>query len=211
MNIWDKRTEPLDSIFDNLKKYIDLKDRLGEIKTVAGADVSYKGKVARACVCVLDFDSLSIVEKKICQGRIEFPYLPGYLSFREAPIILEVISKLRSKPDCFLFDGNGILHPKNLGLATFLGIILKVPTIGCAKSLLLGRYKRPSREKESFAYIKCKGKTLGVALRTKTCVKEIYVSCGWGVSLRKAIEIVLATSKYRIPEPLRLAHIYSKF
>ena len=213
MDVWgkEKETELFDSIFNDLKRYIDLKDRLDRVKIVAGADVSYKGNIACACACVLDFNSLRIIEKKISQGRVTFPYLPGYLSFREAPIILKVISKLESKPDCFIFDGNGILHPHNLGLATFLGIILKVPTIGCAKNLLLGRYKKPKKERGSFTYVRDKKRILGVALRTRTRVKEIYLSCGWGVSLKKAIDIVLAISKYRIPEPLSLAHAYAKF
>jgi deoxyribonuclease V len=211
MGIWGEGTELLDSILDDLKRHIDLKDRLGKVKIVAGADVSYKDNVACACACVLDFNSLRIIEKRICREKVNFPYLPGYLSFREAPIILKSISKLESKPDCFIFDGNGILHPHNLGLATFLGIILKVPTIGCAKNLLLGRYIEPKKERGSFTYIRDKGRVLGAALRTKTGIKELYVSCGWGVSLKKAVDVVLAVSRYRIPEPLRLAHTYSKF
>lgn len=205
----DKRL--FDSIQEDLRKYIDLRDRLKKIETIGGADISFRGKEAQVCICVLDFKSLRLIEKKIYRVYVKFPYIPGYLSFREGPAILEGIFNLNTPYDCFIFDGNGILHPKNLGLATFLGIILRKPTIGCAKSLLLGRYKSPGKTKGNFSYIKYKKRILGAAVRTRSQVKEVYVSCGWGISLKRAIEVVLATSKYRIPEPSRLAHIYSKF
>jgi len=200
-----------DFIQEELRKRIDLRDRLKKIETIGGADISFRGEEAQVCICVLDFRSLRLIERKNYRVCIKFPYIPGYLSFREGPAILEGIFNLRTSCDCFIFDGNGILHPKNLGLATFLGIILRKPTIGCAKSLLLGEYKSPGKIRGNFSYIKYKKKILGAAVRTNSQVREVYVSCGWGISLKRAIEVVLATSKYRIPEPLRLAHLYSKF
>lgn len=200
-----------DYIQGHLRKFIDLKNRVKELKYVAGADVAYKGNLAKSCVCVIDINSLELIEKKAYQIEVVFPYIPGYLSFREAPVILGALSKLKTEPSCFIFDGNGILHPKNLGLATFLGIIIKKPTIGCTKNLLLGRYPKPPSKRGEFSYIKHKGRILGAALRTKTGVKELFVSCGWGINLKDAINIVLLTSlKYRIPQPLRLAHMHSK-
>jgi deoxyribonuclease V len=201
--------EAFDFLQEKLKSSISYKNLLKKINTIAGCDVYYNHDFAKAVVCVID-SRLQLIEKIEVTDRVEFPYLPGYLLFREAPIILKAISKLKLTPDSFFFDGNGILHPRNMGLATFLGIILKKPTIGCAKNLLLGKYNPVGVNKGEFSYIKYNNKILGAALRTRREVKEIYVSIGWGVTLKKAIEVVVATSKYRIPEPLRLAHLYSK-
>jgi len=199
------------SIFQlRLTKHIDLRNRLRSINTISGADVYYSDDKAKASVCVLDYNTLNVLERVVVIDKVNLPYISGYLCFREGFILLKAISKLNLEPDCFIFDGNGILHHRRMGLATFLGIILKKPTIGCAKTLLLGDYNQPKRQRGSFSYIGYQGKKLGAALRTKTGIKEIYVSQGWGISLRKAKNIVLGVCKYRVPEPLRLAHLYSK-
>lgn len=198
-----------ESIQLSLRKYIDLKDRVKKVDIVAGVDVSYRGGWTRGCVCVMNYNNWEEQEIVTLQEQVSFPYISGYLSFREAPIVLRVISRLKNCPDCFILDGNGILHPRNMGLATFIGIILRRPTIGCAKSLLIGKYRKPGRDRGAFSYIKYKKDTLGVALRTKKGVKEIYISAGWGISLEKAVKIVLRLSRHRLPECLRLAHIYA--
>jgi len=200
-----------DRIQEKLKDYIVWEDKVEKLELIGSSDVSYKEDIAQVCVCVMKFDDLKIKEKIILKRKVRFPYKAGYLMFREGPLILEAIEKLKTLPDCFIFDGNGVLHPKNLGLATFLGIILEIPTIGCAKTLFLGKYKTPSEKRGSFSYIRYKGKILGMALRTQNNVKEVFVSCGWGITLKKAKDIVLKISKFRIPEPLRIAHLYSKF
>lgn len=211
MDTWREKIIWFDYIQEQLKKFIDLGNRLKKVKYIAGADVAYKGNLAKSCVCVMEMNTLKLVEKKSYQVETMFPYIPGYLFLREGPPILGAIAKLNTVPDCFMFDGNGILHPKNLGLATFLGMILKKPAIGCSKNLLLGSYIKPPLKRGEFSYIKHKGKVLGAALRTKTGVKEIFVSCGWGINLKNAINIVLLTSgKYRVPQPLRLAHMEAK-
>jgi deoxyribonuclease V len=200
----------LDSLQQNLKRQICFENKLKKLETVAGCDVSYQGKKAKVGVCVLN-DKGEILEEISIVRKAPFPYLSGYLMLREAPLILEALFKIKTQINCIFVDGNGILHPHNLGLATFLGIILKKPTIGCAKTLLLGRYSPLDKKRGNFSYIKHKGKILGIALCTKDNAKEIYVSCGWGVSLRKAKEAVLKFSRYRIPEPIRKAHKLSKF
>lgn len=189
---------------------VDLRDKLKKVRTIAGADVSYSGNWACVCACTLDFKSLECIEKVIIHERITFPYISGYLCFREGPVVIKAVSKLKRRVDCFLFDGNGLLHQRGMGLATFIGAAIKKPSIGCAKSLLLGKYTPPGKSKGNFSFIEHKGKKLGIALRTKTDVKEIFVSIAWGISLEKAKKIVLSVSEYRIPEPLRLAHIHSK-
>lgn len=194
----------------SLKGYIELEDKADKINTIAGVDTSYKNNLAKSCICVLDHKSLDVKEKVILENKVIFPYKRNFLLFSEGPLILKAILKLKSSFDCLLVDGNGILHPQNMGLATFLGIILKKPTIGVAKTLLLGSYSRLGIYRGDFSYIKYRGKILGIALRTKTNIKEIFVSVGWGITLEKAKKIVLDTCIYRIPEPLRLAHIYSK-
>lgn len=200
-----------DRIQEKLRNYIVWENRIKKLELIGAADVSYKEDTAQVCVCTMGFDDLKIKEKIVLRKRVKFPYKAGYLMFREGPLILEAIEKLKILPDCFIFDGNGVLHPKNLGLATFLGIILEISTIGCAKTLFLGKYEIPLKKRGSFSYIRYKGKILGMALRTQDEVKEVFISCGWGITLDKAKDIVLKSSKFRIPEPLRMAHLYSKF
>jgi len=206
-----KEFKQLILIQKKLKKYIVLEDKVKKLELIGAADISYKDIWAKVCVCTLEMRNLKIEEKIILKKKVKFPYYSGYLMFREGPLILEAIERLKSFPDCFIFDGNGLLHPQNMGLATFLGIMLRAPTIGCAKTLLLGNYTKPDVLRGSFSYIRYRRRILGIALRTRTNVKEIFVSCGWGITLKKAKDIVLEVSKFRIPEPLRLAHHYSKF
>ncbi len=201
----------LNKIQQSLQKFIVTKSMLSELDFLGGADVSYKEEYAKVCVCILDFKDLQLKEKVILTTKTFFPYKAGYLMFREAPIILKAIGRLKKLPHCFIFDANGILHPRHMGMATFLGMILKIPTIGVAKNYLLGDYKKPKSGRGSYSYIKYRGKVVGIALRTKDNVREIYVSCGWGITLNQAKDIILRCSRYRIPEPLRIAHSYSKF
>jgi deoxyribonuclease V len=200
----------LEKVQDNLKKYISFKNQLKKLETIAGCDVSYQKNKAKVGICVLD-DKCKILEEMSSVYNSPFPYLSSYLMFREGPLILKALSKIKTKIDCLLVDGNGILHPHNLGLATFLGIILKKPTIGCAKTLLLGKHTSLERKRGNFSYIRYKRKTLGMALCTKDNTKEIYISVGWGITLEKAKEVILKFSYFRIPEPIRKAHHLSKF
>jgi len=200
----------LDCLQTYLARKVEFKDKLRVINSVGGCDVYYHNDYAYCCVCILSFRKLYLIKKIIIKVKISFPYLTGYFCFREGPPILKAISKLTEKPDCFLIDGNGILHPRGMGLANFIGIFTKSPTIGCAKSLLLGHYKEPDSFKGSSSCIRYKKRTIGLALRTKDNVKEVFISVGWGISLTKAKEVVLKTSRYRIPEPLRLAHYFAK-
>ena len=180
-----------------------------KVRTIAGADVHFpsKGSV-RAAVTLLTFPGLEPLETAVHEGPCTFPYIPGLLSFREIPSILEAWKRLIRKPDVILCDGQGIAHPRGLGLASHLGILLDIPTIGCAKSPLYGGFELPAAAKGSRAPIRDRGgRTIGAVLRTRDATKPLYVSVGHRIDLRTAVRIVLSsTTRYRIPEPLRAAH-----
>jgi deoxyribonuclease V len=179
------------------------------IELVAGADAHFPAKGAvRAVIAVLSYPGLEIVESSIYEGKCTFPYIPGLLSFREIPPLLEAWSKLSAKPDCILCDGQGIAHPRGLGLASHFGLMLQVPTIGCAKSPLYGSFDEPgSRRGDTSRIEDPAGRTIGLVVRTRDRIRPLYVSVGHLVSLRKASSLVLSCSRrFRIPEPLRAAH-----
>ena len=179
------------------------------IELIAGADVHFPSKgTVRSAVVILTYPGLEIVDSSIYEGPCTFPYVPGLLSFREIPPLLEAWKMLRERPDCILCDGQGIAHPRGLGLASHFGLALGIPTIGCAKSPLFGEFEEPGPDRGDTAPIKDPhGKTIGAVLRTRDRTRPLYVSVGHGVSLRKAVSVVLSCStRFRIPEPLRAAH-----
>jgi deoxyribonuclease V len=178
-------------------------------RTVAGIDCAFSRDKKRigAIIVVLEYPALRVVETVSAADDAGFPYIPGLLSFREAPVCLAAAAKLRTAPDCFLIDGQGIAHPRRLGLAAHLGLFLDRPTIGCAKSRLIGTFDPPAIERASRTPLMDGEETIGAVLRTRTGVKPIFVSVGHKCTLEDAIRITLAcTPKYRIPEPTRLAH-----
>jgi deoxyribonuclease V len=182
------------------------------IRLIAGADVHFPTKTTvRAVIAVVSYPALELVEMSSFEGACTFPYVPGLLSFREIPPLLEAWKKLRRKPDIILCDGQGIAHPRGLGLASHFGIVLDVPTIGCAKSPLFGEFKMPGTRRGSRSPIKDPaGRTVGAVLRTRDGTKPLYVSVGHLISLRKAVPIVLrCTPRFRRPEPLRIAHHFA--
>jgi len=193
-------------------------------KTVAGIDCAFSkdGKRIFAAVVVLRLPDLETVETTSASGKVTFPYIPGLLSFREAPVCIAAVEKLRKQPDVFIIDGQGIAHPRRLGLAAHLGLFFDKPTIGCAKSRLIGQFQEPPLQKGAYALLtdrktpeqntqydarNTQYQTIGAVLRTRTNVKPIFVSVGHKCRLEDAVEITLAcTTKYRLPEPTRLAH-----
>jgi deoxyribonuclease V len=151
--------------------------------------------------------SIEIVETTYAVQKVSFPYIPGLLSFRESPACLTAVEKLKCEPDVFIIDGQGIAHPRRFGIASHLGLFFDKPTIGCAKSRLIGSFEEPQPQKGSYSLLKDKNEIIGAAVRTRTNVELIFVSVGNKCLLQDAIEITLAyTTKYRIPEPTRLAH-----
>jgi deoxyribonuclease V len=193
------------------KQLKDLVVRKGSVRPriVAGADVSYKGDVARAVFVLLR--GLELLEKVVVDERVPFPYIPGLLSFREIPPLLSAWKKVRTRPDVIIVDGQGIAHPRRLGIASHLGLVLDVPTIGCAKSRLCGDYDEPPPERGAWSPLVHKGERIGAALRTRDGCNVVYVSTGHRVGLKSAISVVLACApRYRLPEPQRLADQFTK-
>jgi len=177
---------------------------------IAGVDISAANAqgVATGAVVVLEYPGLRVIETRVAQEKPDFPYVPGLLSFRESPLTLAACEKLTVTPDLILVDGQGIAHPRRLGLASHLGLFLDTPTIGCAKSRLCGQHEKPGAEAGDYAEVVDRGETIGVALRTKPGVKPVYVSIGHKVDLETAIYWVLECCRdYRLPEPTRLAHL----
>ena len=182
------------------------------LKTVAGVDVSYQlhGKLFHAAVVVLDYRSLEHVETVTASAEVSFPYVPGLLSFRELPVVLQAFSRLEKVPDVILADAQGIAHPRRLGLASHLGLWLDLPTIGCAKSRLCGVHGEPAPKKGCWTPLLDDGEEIGRVVRTRARVRPLYVSSGHKVGLEEAMEIVLHCSRrYRLPEPTRQAHLQS--
>jgi len=193
-----------------LASQVSRNNEVANSKFIAGVDISVdreKG-VAIGATVVLNYPELRLMETKVVSGKLDFPYIPGLLSFREAPLTLAACEQLSITPDLVLVDGQGVAHPRRCGLASHLGLFLDIPTIGCAKSLLCGSHKEPGEEPGSYAEIVDRGETIGVALRTKLGAKPIYVSIGHKVDLEAAIHWVLECCRgYRLPEPCRLAHL----
>ena len=180
-----------------------------KVRYVAGVDVSAarsRGE-GTAAVVILDYPGLNLVEAQTVRGHIGFPYVPGFLTFREAPLVLEAFGRVARVPDLVFIDGQGVAHPRRFGIAAHIGLILDIPTIGCAKSRLCGAYEEPGLEKGSYSDLSDGDETIGAVLRTRTGTKPVFVSIGHRISLRQAAGWVLACCKgYRLPEPARLAH-----
>ncbi len=182
---------------------------LDSVRFAAGADVSTEAdtNMAYATVVVLEFPGLTVVEERGFSAPLEFPYVPGLLSFRELPSVVGALRKVESPVDALICDAHGISHPRRLGLASHVGLFLDLPTVGCAKSKLFGEYEEPGQEKGGASDLTDRGEVIGKVVRTRSGVSPVYVSVGNGISLESAVELVLACSpKYRLPETTRKAH-----
>jgi deoxyribonuclease V len=187
-------------------------DQFDEIHSVAGVDVGFEeaGRVTRAAVVVLDFPSLTLRESKFARLPTRFPYVPGYLSFRELPAVIEAMEQLDRLPDLLLCDGQGVAHPRRFGIAAHLGVLTDIPAIGVGKTRLLGTHAPVADERGTWQPLLDKGEVIGAVLRTRYGVKPIYVSVGHRISLKTAIQYVLACApRYKLPETTRLAHQYA--
>jgi deoxyribonuclease V len=178
--------------------------------SVAGIDVSVSrwAGTGRAAIVVLDYPSLNLIDTSVYEGNITFPYVPGLLSFREAPLITEAWKRLSVKPDLAMVDGQGIAHPRRLGIASHLGLLFDLPTIGCAKSRLIGSHDSLSEKAGSHTPLTDQGEIIGAVVRTRRGVKPLYVSTGHKIDLATSIDLVLNCCRgYRLPEPTRMAHM----
>jgi deoxyribonuclease V len=214
-NIPDQRRDwPTDvaaarTVQEQLSGRVIRSDVLGAVRYVAGVDVGFEnqGKTTRAALAVLSFPGLQLHDQAISRSPTRFPYVPGYLSFRELPAVLQALEQLATQPDLLLCDGQGLAHPRRFGLACHLGVVTGLPSIGVAKSRLLGSHREPGPRKGQWTPLLDKGETIGAVLRTRSNVSPLFVSIGHRVSLETAIDYVLrCTTRYRLPETTRWAH-----
>jgi len=213
LHSWDVSAKEAILIQEVLKDKILLKKDFSELKTIGGGDVAYSknGKRLFGAIAVLSFPDMEVLDTATADGKIAFPYIPGLLSFREGPILIKTFQRLKIKPDVMLFDGQGIAHPRRMGLASHMGLWLDLPSIGCAKTPLLKEFINPGPSKGSFEWIRQEGRKVGAVLRTKEKLKALFVSPGHRVDLLMSIRLALESCRgFRIPEPLRQAHQTSR-
>jgi deoxyribonuclease V len=197
------------AIQERLRARVVTEDRLGTVRRVAGVDVGFpdRGRTVRAAVAVLSFPELERLDRAVFHGSVLFPYVPGLLSFREVPGVIEALRGLERPPDLVLYDGHGYAHPRRFGAACHLGVLLDLPVIGVAKKRLVGTHAPVPDERGAWVPLLDDGEVIGAVLRTRPRVKPVYVSVGHRVSLERAVALAMAcTRRYRLPEPARLAH-----
>ena len=208
---WDVSPQKAIQIQNEVRARVIPHGRLGRTRFVAGADVAFDNpsQTAFAGVVILELPELRIVETRVERSPITFPYIPGLLSFRETPPLLKVFSKIRHEPEVIFIDGHGWSHPRSAGLACHIGVLLNLPVIGCAKSVLVGSYEIPAAKRGSVSDLyNAAGEVIGAVLRTRDHVKPVFVSIGHRVGLKEAIRLTVACGKgYRIPEPTRQADL----
>ena len=195
---------------DTIRNLIPGKAVRRKFRTVCGLDISFdkKSDHVYAAGAVYRYPELDKIEERSLEAIVRFPYVPGLLAFREGPAVMKLLRTIKSPVDVLLFDGQGLAHPRGTGIASMMGLLLKMPSVGCAKSKLVGEYGEPDAPKGALSDLVYKGKLVGKVLRTRENVKPVFVSVGHKVDLDKAVEIVLTcTTRYRIPEPIRAAHI----
>jgi deoxyribonuclease V len=209
LHSWDLTPKQAVALQARLRERVVHSDRTGDVRHVAGVDVGFErgGAVTRAAVAVLSFPGLALVDKAVVRQPTRFPYVPGLLSFREGPAVLAAFARLRVAPDLVLYDGQGIAHPRRFGIASHVGLLLDVPSIGVAKTRLVGEHRAPADRRGASAALVDAGETIGAVLRTRAGVKPLYVSIGHRVDLAAAVRWTMACiTRYRLPETTRWAH-----
>jgi deoxyribonuclease V len=204
---WDLSPQSAMALQQQLAGQVLQKNQFGPVSTVAGVDVSYGDGTAKAAAVVLSYPDLEMIDCSVVRRSVEFPYVPGLLSFREGPVMFDALEKLKHKPDLLIFDGHGWAHPRRLGLASHLGVILDLPSIGCAKASLCGSYDEPGPLSGDFTFLNEQGEIIGAAVRSRSKVKPVFVSVGHRIDLATSITFVIACCRgYRVPETTRWAH-----
>jgi deoxyribonuclease V len=210
---WSLEQEEAKALQRELAKRVVREDRLDEVRHITGVDMAINevNGMARAAVVLLSYPALEIVEQHVFEEPVRMPYIPGLLSFREIPCILGAFDLLKQLPELVMVDGQGIAHPRRLGIASHLGLWLDLPTIGCAKSILTGHHGPLSEEVGSWVPLEADREVIGAVLRTRARVKPMIISLGHRISLETSLRYVLACARgYRLPEPTRLADKLSK-
>ncbi len=199
------------AIQERLRKKVRIVPLRKGPRYIAGVDAAFSDDKVFAAACLYRYPDLTFIEQAYAVQRLAFPYVPGFLSFREGPAIIAAIKDLAAKPDVILVDGQGIAHPRGIGIASHLGVLLGIPTIGCAKTRLIGDFRAPERKKGGRSPLSFGGSVVGAVLRTKDDVRPLFISPGHKIDIAGAVEIVLGCAgRYRAPEPLRCADMLSK-
>lgn len=211
---WPTTLSAAEAVQRELAARVVTADDFGELRTIAGVDAGYEEDpstgagqgLARAAVVVFAYPSLEPLDYVVARRPAPLPYIPGFLSFREGPAVMAALHELRVRPDLLICDGQGIAHPRRLGIASHVGVLADLPSIGCAKSLLVGRHPPLPDQRGATVPILHRGEEIGVALRTRQGVRPVYISVGHRISLAAAVRLVMeCTTKYRLPEPTRAA------
>lgn len=206
---WNLSPAEAIALQQTLRHQVETRDRFAPLTRVAGVDVGFEdeGKTTRAAIAVLSFPQLQLLERAIARRPTEFPYIPGLLSFREVPAVLDALENLQQLPDLLLCDGQGIAHPRRLGIACHLGLLTDLPSLGVGKSRLVGSHAEVPNVRGEWVPLRDRGETIGAVLRTRVNTHPLYISPGHRISLETAIATVMqCTPKYRLPETTRWAH-----
>ncbi len=210
-NLWPSDVSKARHVQDELKEKIKIARIKKPPQFVGAVDAAFAGSEVTAVAVLYEYPELRHVQDSFYAEKARFPYIPGFLTFREGHAVINALKKLSIKPDVLLFDGQGIAHPRGIGIASHIGVMLDIPAIGCAKSRLVGEFREPGIEKGSWTYLHYKGRRIGAVLRTKNNVRPVFVSPGHLIDIDSSVEIVMrCVSGYRIPEPLRRADRLSK-
>jgi deoxyribonuclease V len=203
---WPITIQEARALQERLRQEVITTDTLGAVRVIAGVDTGYEGELARAAAVAFAYPSLRPLAYRVARRPARFPYVPGFLSFREAPAALAAIEGLEVRPDLLLCDGQGIAHPRRFGIACHLGVLTGLPSIGCAKSRLFGWHDEVPEARGARVPLRARSEEIGAVLRTRVGVKPLYISVGHRVSLETALRFVLAcVTRYRLPEPIRAA------
>jgi deoxyribonuclease V len=206
---WDLSPDEAIALQSDLRREVvaDRPIALDRVRLLAGVDVSVKNNVSQAAVVVVSFPDFRPIETVLAQAKTPFPYIPGLLSFREGPVLEDAFGRLVHEPDVFLFDGMGTAHPRRIGIASHMGLWLQRPTVGCGKTRLCGRHGPLPEEKGAAVPLIDQGEEIGAVVRTRTGTNPLFISPGHLADIPTSVELVLLCSrKYRLPEPIRLAH-----
>lgn len=204
---WDVSPTEAMAIQERLRDRVSQETDFTQVRTVAGIDVSVKDDAAKAAVVVLDYPDLTPIDQSTAEQSVQFPYIPGLLAFREGPVVLRALEKLATEPDLFIFDAQGLAHPRRMGLATHIGLVIDRPSIGCAKARLCGTYHEPGPERGAYTHLRDGNEIIGAVVRSRSEIQPVYVSVGHKIDLETAIHYVLHCCRgYRLPETTRWAH-----
>jgi len=204
---WDVTPQEAVDIQQRLRSLVVTENCLSAVHTIAGVDVGFKGKMAQAAVVVLRYPELEPVDYVLSRRPVTFSYIPGLLAFREGPVVMDALEQLSTEPDLLMFDGQGLAHPRRMGIATHIGVLVDKPSIGCAKSRLCGEHHQLAEARGSMVRLTDGDEVIGMVVRTRDGVNPLYVSIGHKVDLETAVAYVLnCCRKYRLPEPIRYAH-----